>query len=379
MDITKLYKTQISLSEWLEKIDFGQAEAFRKEDNEKRKTLAKLNQIIGLPFDQPTEFTALDLATPSEKFSDYLKNHGTELCALRLIPLGDDLPKLRMRGHTVNDAMKWFHEQKIDPTKYRADIVPHSETSRWSTIFIVNKNGIFGEIIQGGHHQLTQGFYESEPITFSFNFVNWQLNQNDSEALQHLQDIMKKIFVSDKEKQNQVEEKLAGKFFNNYLAGYFETVDSAEFGLWFIDWNKILGEMYSEYTPTNPIATNNTNTLTGQVGFAGKVRGKVRIVSDLTLTPNPSLLVERGTREAGGECSDDWILVCPMTTPEYLPLMKTCAGIITEQGGILSHAAIISRELKKPCVVGVKNATNILQEGEVIEIDNETIKMLARP
>lgn len=58
-----------------------------------------------------------------------------------------------------------------------------------------------------------------------------------------------------------------------------------------------------------------------------------------------------------------------MTTIDYLPLMQKAAGIITEQGNILSHAAIISRELKKPCLVGVKNAMKLLKDGQEIELD----------
>lgn len=63
------------------------------------------------------------------------------------------------------------------------------------------------------------------------------------------------------------------------------------------------------------------------------------------------------------------ILICPMTTIDYLPLMQKAKGIITEQGTLLSHAAIIARELKKPCVVAVKNITKLLKTGDKIVLD----------
>ena len=58
--------------------------------------------------------------------------------------------------------------------------------------------------------------------------------------------------------------------------------------------------------------------------------------------------------------------------------MKTCAGIITEQGGILSHAAIVARELKKPCVVGVKGVLEKLRDGDEVEIEDGKINVIAR-
>ena len=58
-----------------------------------------------------------------------------------------------------------------------------------------------------------------------------------------------------------------------------------------------------------------------------------------------------------------------MTTPEFVPLMQKAAAIITDQGGILSHAAIVSRELGKPCITGTENATSLLKDGDMVEVD----------
>ena len=64
-----------------------------------------------------------------------------------------------------------------------------------------------------------------------------------------------------------------------------------------------------------------------------------------------------------------------MTTPAHLPLMKKAAGIITDQGGILSHAAITSRELKIPSVVGTKTATIALTDGDIVEVNGDEGKV----
>ncbi len=63
------------------------------------------------------------------------------------------------------------------------------------------------------------------------------------------------------------------------------------------------------------------------------------------------------------------ILVASETTPNFVPLMKKALAIVTETGGITSHAAIISRELRKPCVIGTKIATQAIKDGDLLEID----------
>ncbi len=72
------------------------------------------------------------------------------------------------------------------------------------------------------------------------------------------------------------------------------------------------------------------------------------------------------------------ILVAPETAPDFLPAMAIAAGIITNRGGVTSHAAIVSRELGKPCLVGVKDATSILCDGQQIELnaDKGEIRLL---
>ncbi len=73
-------------------------------------------------------------------------------------------------------------------------------------------------------------------------------------------------------------------------------------------------------------------------------------------------------KEIGKVTSGD-VLVAKMTSPDYVPAMKKAAAIITDEGGQTSHAAIVSRELGVPCVVGTKNATSLLKEGYVVTVD----------
>ncbi len=65
------------------------------------------------------------------------------------------------------------------------------------------------------------------------------------------------------------------------------------------------------------------------------------------------------------------ILVTTMTTPDMVPAMKRAAAIVTDEGGMTCHAAIVSRELGVPAVVGTKKATKVLKDGMVITVDGE--------
>ena len=61
----------------------------------------------------------------------------------------------------------------------------------------------------------------------------------------------------------------------------------------------------------------------------------------------------------------------PETTPDFVPAVKIAAAVITDYGGITSHAAIVSREFGVPCVIGTKIATKVLKDGDRVEVDAE--------
>ena len=62
------------------------------------------------------------------------------------------------------------------------------------------------------------------------------------------------------------------------------------------------------------------------------------------------------------------ILVTTMTSPDYVIGMKKAGAIVTEVGGMLSHAAIVARELRKPCIVGTEIATKVIHDGDIVEL-----------
>lgn len=100
--------------------------------------------------------------------------------------------------------------------------------------------------------------------------------------------------------------------------------------------------------------TTHTQQLSGTVGNPGIVTGPAKIV------------FHRGEFD---KFKPGDILVTTMTHPEFLPIMKQAAAIVTDEGGITSHAAIVARELGKPCIIGTKVATKVLKDGDRVEVD----------
>lgn len=353
-NLGELYLTQKSLSEWLHDIAHQNTDELRHEDNEKRERLRALQGIINIPFDTPVQFAASDISEHSDEHEKYLHEHADELCALRLIPLDSSLPKLRMRGMSVKDVQQWFVNQHIDAKKYRAEYIPHTDNQTWSTIFVVSDKGIFGEIIRGRHNQLTQGLYEegNQPRTFSYDFSTWNMEPNDDEALSVLQDIVARIHTS-QEQQTQIKNVLDASFAGDYLKGYFETVSTREFGLWFVDYAPKMGERLNHFY--HPLQKVESAIASGQAASVGDVVGSVYVVEQNNIHQE--------------SFPDGAILVCKMTTPDLVPLMQKAGAIVTDQGGILSHAAIVARELGVPCVVGTGNATQVLETGMKVRVD----------
>lgn len=114
------------------------------------------------------------------------------------------------------------------------------------------------------------------------------------------------------------------------------------------------------------ISNINQNIIQGTVASVGEshyFRGPAKII----------LTIDKIDKIREGD-----ILVTTMTSPDFVIGMKKAGAIITDTGGMLSHAAIVSRELKKPCIVGTEIATKVISDGDIIELHCEkgTIKIV---
>ncbi|MFH1366571.1 MAG: PEP-utilizing enzyme [Patescibacteria group bacterium] len=94
--------------------------------------------------------------------------------------------------------------------------------------------------------------------------------------------------------------------------------------------------------------------ITGRAAYSGIIRGRVRRV----FTGTQAAKMKKGE-----------ILVTPMTSPRMIQAVKLAGAFVTDEGGLTCHAAIVARELRIPCVIGTKIATQVLKNGDLVEVD----------
>ncbi|MBD3252491.1 hypothetical protein GF386_02065 [Candidatus Pacearchaeota archaeon] len=152
------------------------------------------------------------------------------------------------------------------------------------------------------------------------------------------------VFLLDKRKLNnkeiiEIKKRLDGYTLINGKLCKYETLDD---------------DLEKERLCIKKVNVKGTKSIKGQIACKGKVKGKIRLI----LNKNQIKTLQKGE-----------ILVTSMTSPDYITAMKKASAIITDEGGLTSHAAIVARELNKPCIIGTKFATEILKNGDNVEVD----------
>ncbi len=124
-------------------------------------------------------------------------------------------------------------------------------------------------------------------------------------------------------------------------------------------------QVFDKFKKFTDVTQEKTKVIKGVTAFEGKEKGNAHVVLD---------------RRKANELKKGEILVTTMTSPDFVPAMKRAKAIVTNEGGVLCHAAIMARELRKPCVIGTKIATDLIKSGDLIEVDAEkgTVKILEK-
>lgn len=135
---------------------------------------------------------------------------------------------------------------------------------------------------------------------------------------------------------------------------------------------EFFGETWGEFLTRNAYSyeesvldSGSSDELRGVTAFPGVVRGTVRVV----FSPRDLVGVQDGD-----------VLVAAMTTPSFASVLPKVSAIVTDEGGMTCHAAIIARELQKPAVIGTKVATTVLRDGDVVEVNatKGIVKVISR-
>jgi pyruvate,water dikinase len=123
------------------------------------------------------------------------------------------------------------------------------------------------------------------------------------------------------------------------------------------------GKRESDRFDGERFTSDDPRTLRGTGASAGIVRGTARV----TLAPADFARLQPGD-----------IIVCPSSNPSWVPVFTTAGGLVTNTGGVLSHAAVVAREFGLAAVVGIANATTRIPDGSMVEIDGTlgTVRLL---
>lgn len=115
-------------------------------------------------------------------------------------------------------------------------------------------------------------------------------------------------------------------------------------------------EIHKAFDASQEIKPGQVSEIKGQPAFPGKMQGKAVVVT---------------SADQMNKVQEGDILIAHATNVNYVPILKKVIAMVTEEGGILSHASIISREMRIPCVIGTKIATKVVKDGDQVEVDAE--------
>lgn len=227
-----------------------------------------------------------------------------------------------------------------------------------------NKNQIIIETIWGLGEYIVQGVVT--PDQHVVDKINWEItshnkNEQKTQLIRAKSETTKASVPKYKQNKTKLSNELVIKLAKiiQKLQDHYKKPQDVEFA---IKNNSIF------IVQTRPITTIVSNKQT--IDKQQSIDKKEDILGD-PASPGTSsgiVVVIKSPKEIN-KVKEGQILVTDMTTPDFVPAMKKVAGIITNKGGQTSHAAIVSRELGVPCIVGTKNATKLLKNGNMVTID----------
>ena len=143
-----------------------------------------------------------------------------------------------------------------------------------------------------------------------------------------------------------------------------------------IDWQEVRSRqkyLYCEATRGKFIVLGGQKAKDKQLQVFGRKNfANIDKIKGIAASPGKARGIARVSHQAGdilGRLKQGNVLITSMTTPDFAPAMKRASAVVTDEGGITCHAAIISRELGKPCIIGTKIGTKVFKDGDKVEVD----------
>ncbi len=367
-----------SLINWLEQA--GKTKAILSDslayDNNKTKRLNLLSKIIKLPTARARYIKADKFNLHDPVIKNLIKElgGGRKKYSFRIAPQATSasaFPIIKKYGLTFAQFAKYLKKSHLPKNKTTIRITDYRHTIKYAAIVIVSPAGIIGEVARGTLYHLTYSvpLKNGDTISTFYKTPAGQLTLlNPTPELNSLAaTVINYLYL----KNNQAKQRLRRqgfRIYGRYLAGYYEYVEGA-------DGNGVFTDMNLKKITTNINVKAVINCLKRQasqdkLSLRGlpvnpaptAVAGQIQLINDQTINK-----FRTGN-----------ILLCKRTTASYLPAMKRALAIITELGGLTSHPAIMARELKIPCLVGIPGITKKLHNKTTVQINmmTGTIKLI---
>jgi excisionase family DNA binding protein len=322
-----------------------------EETKDRELIYAKLNGL-GLPHERCLAFPVGEFPS-REKFISAVNRIGKPYWISAVPnPTSPDLDRLSKLGiYTISSGWN-FVTSLPNKKNYKVIISQYPDGAAYKGSLLISPGGYgIAEFVTGDRHYImTRGFTLTNPMLF------------DSKSIKHYSTTISKAH---QDKLHQLVQNISG-----HLELQYGTIQKVK-QITFFDYNE--GRAYTKIDNIwhdlvryfNTKKSTKHNILRGLPASPGKARGRCFVIHHQTLNLINS--VKNGD-----------IIVSDTTTPEMTSLIGKAAAIITDLGGVTSHAAIVCRELKIPAVVGVGNATEVIKTGDIVIVDADLgqIKLL---
>lgn len=283
----------------------------------------------------------------------------------RLIPASDRTPPWELE--TLINQLKINLGSKIDFTQEKKTLEDQYDNAVKNKKNLILKYKLGKEALNLGRRLSEIGFYRFKSgyawrwigyyfvvivkyIAKKYNLTFWEASSLDiKELIETLQ--KSKLTIPEKELSKRADAELYVVLNNKHYVYFGDEARKKKI--------EMLGEVdYSKVVE-----------LKGSIGSLGECRGKAFV---FYWSDDVAKKIKKMPKDS--------ILVAPQTHPTYMPAISIAKGLVVDEGGITGHAAVVARELNKPCVIGIHIATKAIQTGDELEVDanNGIVKILRR-
>ncbi|OGM20699.1 hypothetical protein A2714_03385 [Candidatus Woesebacteria bacterium RIFCSPHIGHO2_01_FULL_38_9] len=347
MKTNKGLQKNTSLQAWGDLTQKYFGKKLRVEERKDREAIYTLLKEFGLPYEKFYVFGHAD-QIKMEELQRAVGDLGFPYWISATPKVGQsDLTRLSKLGLSSDEDGWAFIQSLPKPSGYKVIVMQYPDNIQFKGTALISKSlsGIADFVKGDQHFQLTSGLTLSDPMLFN------------------PQKILRYSTIVTKNYQDLLYSYISSR------PGHFEfqygTTPDKYTGLTFFDYEDELA-----YEDIDSLFEDLVIYLNGKTQEEGEEKVLVKgLPACLGKVVGNCKIVMSSDVDSYSKVKEGEILISDATNPDMTPIMSKVSAIVTDLGGVTSHAAIVCRELKIPCIVGAKNATEVLENGMLIEVD----------